>query len=46
VFLAAGVGRADEGFFDSGGVKIHYHVDGKGEPVLLIHGFATNARLQ
>jgi pimeloyl-ACP methyl ester carboxylesterase len=46
VFLAAGVGRADEGFFDSGGVKIHYHVEGKGEPVLLIHGFATNARLQ
>jgi pimeloyl-ACP methyl ester carboxylesterase len=46
VFLAAGVGRADEGFFDSGGVKIHYHVEGKGEPVLLIHGFPTNARLQ
>ena len=46
VFLAAGVGRADEGFFDSKGVKIHYHVEGKGEPVLLIHGFATNARLQ
>jgi pimeloyl-ACP methyl ester carboxylesterase len=46
VFLAAGVGRADEGSFDSGGVKIHYLVEGKGEPVLLIHGFATNARLQ
>lgn len=46
VFLAAGGGRAAEGFFDSDGVKIHYHVDGKGEPVLLIHGFATNARLQ
>jgi pimeloyl-ACP methyl ester carboxylesterase len=46
VFLAAGVGRADEGFFDSSGVKIHYYVEGKGEPVLLIHGFATNARFQ
>ncbi len=44
--LAAGLGRADEGFFDSGGVKIHYHIEGKGEPVLLIHGFATNARFQ
>ncbi|HTU90286.1 MAG TPA: alpha/beta hydrolase [Gemmataceae bacterium] len=46
VFLATGVGRADESFFESNGVKIHYLVDGKGEPVLLIHGFATNARLQ
>jgi pimeloyl-ACP methyl ester carboxylesterase len=46
VFLSAGVGRADEDVFDSNGVKIHYFVEGKGEPVLLIHGFATNARLQ
>jgi pimeloyl-ACP methyl ester carboxylesterase len=46
VSLAGGAGHADEGFFDSGGVKIHYLVEGKGEPVLLIHGFATNARLQ
>jgi pimeloyl-ACP methyl ester carboxylesterase len=46
VFLAAGVGRGGEGSFDSGGVKIHYVVEGKGEPLLLIHGFATNARLQ
>src|SRR5579883_1762190 len=29
--------------FDSNGVKIHYTVEGKGEPVLLIHGFAANA---
>jgi pimeloyl-ACP methyl ester carboxylesterase len=28
--------------FDSNGVKIHYTVEGKGEPVLLIHGFAAN----
>jgi pimeloyl-ACP methyl ester carboxylesterase len=42
----ADVGRADEGFFDSGGVKIYYRVEGKGEPVLLIHGFATNAYYQ
>jgi len=29
--------------FDSNGVKIRYTVEGKGEPVLLIHGFAANA---
>jgi pimeloyl-ACP methyl ester carboxylesterase len=46
LFLAASAGCADEGVFDSGGVKIHYLVEGKGEPVLLIHGFTTNARLQ
>jgi pimeloyl-ACP methyl ester carboxylesterase len=28
--------------FDSNGVKISYTVEGKGEPVLLIHGFAAN----
>ena len=31
--------------FDSGGVKIHYAVQGKGEPVILIHGLLANARL-
>jgi pimeloyl-ACP methyl ester carboxylesterase len=46
LFVVAGAGRAEEGSFDSGGVKIHYFVEGKGEPVLLIHGFAVNARLQ
>ncbi|HTU90194.1 MAG TPA: alpha/beta hydrolase [Gemmataceae bacterium] len=46
LFLAAGFGRAEESFFDSGGVQIHYLVEGKGEPVLLIHGFAVNAQLQ
>jgi pimeloyl-ACP methyl ester carboxylesterase len=29
----------ENGTFDSNGVKIHYTVQGKGEPVLLIHGF-------
>jgi pimeloyl-ACP methyl ester carboxylesterase len=28
--------------FDSNGVKISYTVEGKGDPVLLIHGFAAN----
>ena len=30
-------------FFDSDGVKIHYTDEGKGEPVILVHGFAANA---
>ncbi len=28
--------------FDSGGVKIHYIVEGQGEPVILIHGYAAS----
>lgn len=31
--------------FNSGGVKIHYAVHGYGEPVILIHGLYSNARL-
>jgi pimeloyl-ACP methyl ester carboxylesterase len=30
---------AEDFFFNSAGVRIHYTVEGKGEPVLLIHGF-------
>lgn len=29
-------------FFSSNGVKIRYIVVGKGEPVILVHGFAAN----
>jgi pimeloyl-ACP methyl ester carboxylesterase len=46
VFLSAARLSADTpagDSFDSNGVKIHYTVEGKGEPVLLIHGFAANA---
>jgi pimeloyl-ACP methyl ester carboxylesterase len=46
LLLVAGIARAKEGYFDSDGVQIHYLVGGKGEPVLLIHGFAVNAQLQ
>ena len=35
----------DVEFFDSDGVKIAYEVSGTGEPVLLIHGFASNGRV-
>lgn len=38
--------RAEERFFDSNGVRIHYTVQGEGEPVLLIHGFVANSQLQ
>src|SRR3954452_21225039 len=38
VFAVVGA-RAEDQFFDSKGVKIRYVVEGKGEPVVLIHGF-------
>jgi pimeloyl-ACP methyl ester carboxylesterase len=37
---------ASDESFDSNGVAIHYSIEGKGEPVLLIHGFAANRPLQ
>jgi pimeloyl-ACP methyl ester carboxylesterase len=45
-FGLVGVACSDEGFFDSQGVKIHYTVQGEGEPVLLIHGFTMNLQTQ
>src|SRR5262245_60178433 len=38
--------RAGDKSFDSNGVKIRYTDQGKGEPVLLIHGFGANAEMQ
>jgi pimeloyl-ACP methyl ester carboxylesterase len=35
--------RADE--FVSNGVKIHYEISGQGEPVILIHGLYSSARM-
>jgi pimeloyl-ACP methyl ester carboxylesterase len=35
----------DDQFFDSNGVKIRYVVEGKGEPVLLIHGFTASVEM-
>ena len=34
--------HAEDQFFDSAGVKIHYTIEGKGEPVILIHGYAAS----
>ena len=36
---------AQEQFLDSHGVKIHYTVEGQGEPVLLLHGLAQDVEL-
>lgn len=45
--MLTGVGtaflRADD--FDSDGVKIHYTVSGQGDPVILIHGLYSSAKL-
>jgi hypothetical protein len=40
---AGGPARAQDQFFDSGGVKIRYLTEGQGEAVVLIHGFAGSA---
>jgi pimeloyl-ACP methyl ester carboxylesterase len=37
---------AEDNYFDSNGVKIRYTVEGKGEAVLLIHGFTANIEIQ
>ncbi|MBO0863243.1 MAG: hypothetical protein J2P21_33080 [Chloracidobacterium sp.] len=34
-----------EGLFDAKGVKLHYIVEGEGEPVVLIHGLRSSARI-
>ena len=36
---------ADEGVFDSKGVKIRYVTEGKGEPVVLIHGWMGDSSM-
>jgi pimeloyl-ACP methyl ester carboxylesterase len=38
--------RAQATFFNSNGVKIYYTEQGRGEPVVLVHGFAVNDMLQ
>ena len=42
IFLFIPFSPAEDFFFDSAGVKIHYVIEGKGEPVLLIHGFLAD----
>jgi pimeloyl-ACP methyl ester carboxylesterase len=45
LLLTFGV-RAEDKYFDADGVKVRYVEQGKGEPVLLIHGFGGNVELQ
>ncbi len=42
---SAAVAAPQHGSFLSNGVKIHYIVEGEGEPVLLIHGFSASAMM-
>jgi pimeloyl-ACP methyl ester carboxylesterase len=44
--FAATSACAEDQFFDSNGVKIHYTIQGRGEPVVLIHGFGINGQFQ
>src|SRR5262245_37167801 len=46
LLLSSAVTAAEPKFFNSNGVKLQYLVEGKGEPVVLIHGFAVNHQLQ
>jgi pimeloyl-ACP methyl ester carboxylesterase len=39
VYLAAGAASARDLYFDSAGARIRYVDEGRGEPVVLIHGF-------
>lgn len=42
VLLVSAVALSEDRFFDSGGVRIRYTDEGKGPPVVLIHGFSAN----
>ncbi|HEX4591634.1 MAG TPA: alpha/beta hydrolase, partial [Gemmataceae bacterium] len=42
---AAGAAEPDAGSFDADGVKIHYTVQGTGEPVVLVHGLLASGWL-
>src|SRR5215470_19414781 len=37
--------QAPDQFFDSDGVRIRYITAGKGEPIILIHGWAASAEM-
>jgi pimeloyl-ACP methyl ester carboxylesterase len=39
------VPRVEGSYFDAKGVRIHYTDEGRGPPVVLLHGFAVNADL-
>src|SRR3954463_7486808 len=40
-----GIAHADEGVFDSNGVKIRYVTEGEGEAVVLVHGWMGDSTM-
>ncbi len=42
---ANSIAAAESQFFDAKGVKIHFLIEGTGEPVVLIHGLDSSARI-
>lgn len=36
-------GREPGAFFEANGTRLHYRIEGAGEPLVLVHGFATRA---
>ena len=46
--ISAGVGLAqvpESGFADVNGTRIHYLAAGRGEPIILLHGYAQNSHM-
>src|SRR5262245_47419701 len=43
--LCIGLATAVADEFDSAGVRIHYTIHGRGDPVILIHGLYSNGRM-
>jgi pimeloyl-ACP methyl ester carboxylesterase len=46
VVLLTSVVFGEDAFFTSRGVKLHYTIQGEGEPVILIHGFGANIEFE
>ena len=44
--VMSGASAAEDRFFDSAGVRIHYVEQGTGEPVVLIHGYTVDLKEQ
>src|SRR3954469_16881074 len=44
--LSPDADAAEERFFDSAGIRIRYIEEGRGEPVVLVHGYTSDAEAQ
>ncbi len=44
--LSPGANAAEERFFNSAGIRIRYIEEGRGEPVVLVHGYTSDAEAQ